>query len=99
MPRGLQGEKRPPATPAQPPRPASLFLDRSLLENSSLAASAIRAAERGKTMKRSKFTEAQIAFILRQAEQRWARSAVRPESARPPTTIGERNTVGSCRQR
>ena len=37
-----------------------------MLENSSLAAWAIRAAERGK---RSKFTEAQIAFILRQAEE------------------------------
>jgi transposase-like protein len=47
----------------------SLFLDRSLLENSSLAASAIRAAERGRTMKRSRFTEAQIAFILRQGEE------------------------------
>jgi putative transposase len=29
----------------------------------------IRAVGRGKTMKRSKFTEAQIAFILRQAEE------------------------------
>ena len=29
----------------------------------------IRAAGRGRTMKRSKFTEAQIAFILRQAEE------------------------------
>src|SRR5262249_39095286 len=29
----------------------------------------MRAAERGRTMKRSKFTEAQIAFILRQAEE------------------------------
>ena len=45
------------------------FLDRSLLENSSLAACVIRAVGRGRTMKRSKFTEAQIAFILRQAEE------------------------------
>src|SRR5262249_42209718 len=45
------------------------FRDRSLLENSSLAACAIRAVGRGRTMKRSKFTEAQIAFILRQGEE------------------------------
>jgi putative transposase len=49
--------------------PASSFLDRSLLENSALAARLIRAVGRGRTMKRSKFTEAQIAFILRQAEE------------------------------
>jgi hypothetical protein len=30
----------------------------------------IRAVGRGRTMKRSKFTEAQIAFILRQGEER-----------------------------
>src|SRR5262245_27363454 len=46
-----------------------LFSDRSLLENSSLAACAIRAVGRGRTMKRSRFTEAQIAFILRQGEE------------------------------
>src|SRR5262249_29196740 len=41
----------------------------SLLENSSLAAWVIRAVGRGRTMKRSKFSEAQIAFILRQGEE------------------------------
>src|SRR5262249_35334906 len=46
-----------------------LFSDRSLLENSSLAACAIRAVGRGRTMKRSRFTEAQIAFILRQGDE------------------------------
>src|SRR6516165_6629080 len=46
-----------------------LLLDRSLLENSSLAACVIRAVGRGRTMKRSKFSEAQIAFILRQGEE------------------------------
>jgi len=50
-------------------QPASGFLDRRLLENSNLAALLIRAVGRGRTMKRSKFTEAQIAFILRQAEE------------------------------
>src|SRR5262245_5941038 len=45
------------------------FRDRSLLENSSLAACAIRAVGRGRTMKRSRFTEAQIAYILRQGEE------------------------------
>jgi hypothetical protein len=40
-----------------------------LLENSSLADDAIRAAGGGRTMKRSKSPEAQIAFILRQAEE------------------------------
>jgi AcrR family transcriptional regulator len=40
-----------------------------LLENSSLAAHVIRAVGRGTTMKRSKIAEAQIAFILRQAEE------------------------------
>jgi len=40
-----------------------------MLKNSSLAAHVIRAVRRGRTMKRSKFTEAQIAFILRQAEE------------------------------
>src|SRR5262245_54383323 len=48
---------------------ASRLLDQSLLENSSLAAWVIRAVGRGRTMKRSKFTEAQIAFILRQGEE------------------------------
>lgn len=46
-----------------------MFLDRSLLENSNLAARPLGAVGRGRTMKRSKFTEAQIAFILRQAEE------------------------------
>jgi putative transposase len=40
-----------------------------IAENSSLAACPIRAVGRGRTMKKSKFTEAQIAFILRQAEE------------------------------
>jgi len=40
-----------------------------LLENSSLAALVIRAVGQGMNMKRSKFSEAQIAFILRQAEE------------------------------
>jgi putative transposase len=44
-------------------------LDRGLLENSSLAAQRFGAVERGRMMKRSKFTEAQIAFILRQADE------------------------------
>jgi putative transposase len=44
-------------------------LDQSLLENSSLAASILWAVGRGKAMKKSKFTEAQIAFILRQGDE------------------------------
>jgi Transposase len=40
-----------------------------LLEDASLAACLIRAVGRERTMKRSKFSEAQIAFILRQAEE------------------------------
>jgi hypothetical protein len=40
-----------------------------LLENSSLAAGITRAVGRGKAMKKSKFTEAQIAFILRQGDE------------------------------
>ena len=47
----------------------SLFSDRSLLENSSLAACVMRAIGRGRIKKRSKFSEAQIAFILRQGEE------------------------------
>jgi hypothetical protein len=39
------------------------------MENFSLAAPVIRSVGRGRTMKRSKFTEAPIAFILRQAEE------------------------------
>jgi hypothetical protein len=40
-----------------------------LLENPSLAVQVIRAIGRGTTLKGSKFPEAQIAFILRQAEK------------------------------
>ena len=49
--------------------PAPLFLDQSLLENSSLAACPIGPVGRGKTMKRSKFSEAQITYILRQGDE------------------------------
>src|SRR5437870_2721327 len=44
-------------------------MDRSLLEHSSLAACVIRAAGQGRTRKRSKFSESQIAFILRPGEE------------------------------
>jgi hypothetical protein len=50
----------------QPVR-AGLSPGRSLLEHSSLATIVIRAAGRRRTRKRSKLTEAQIAFALRQA--------------------------------
>ena len=56
----------------------------------------IRAVGRGLTMKKSKFSEAQIAFILRQGDEGTAeaRFAGRLGSVRRPITIGASSTAG-----
>jgi putative transposase len=73
-------------------RPASGFLDRLFLENSSLAA---RAADGFFDMKKSKFTEAQIAFVLKQAEDGTPIGEVcrKPGSATRRSTIGGRSML------
>ncbi|SFO23989.1 putative transposase, partial [Nitrosospira briensis] len=52
--------------------------------------------ERSRDVKKSKYTEQQIAFALKQAElgTRLKRSAGRWVSAMPPSTTGGRSTVG-----